>query len=310
MPSGMLFSIMKKLPLIFLLFFSLELKAGCDMCTLYLGMHPNQTKNSIGIKYRISEYKLTNYHNHSANNEVHSSNVEEKRIFQTAELWAQFMPMCRLQIIAVMPYSMNSVEQNNKVIDSYNNLGDLQIINRYQVYRSKDDDEFQKQISLGIGIKVPTGNYQEKSRTGIIDPHIQNGTGSWDVLLNTSFLIKNEKYGFNQELNIKLNSSNKYEYKFANRYSSASSAFLFFKYKRISIQPSLTAMLEYSDYDLSRELSVYYSNGTTLYGQSTLDLYYRRFIFNVNASMPVFENLNDESASNRYRIGIGINYVM
>lgn len=300
---------MKRYLLLAMLFFSLELKAGCDMCTMYLGMHPNQTKNSIGLRYRISEYKLANAHNHGGENVTHVMN-EESRIFQSAELWAQYMPMSRWQIIAIVPYSMNSVEQNDLVIDSYNNLGDVQIINRYQVYRSGDDEKFQKQLSLGLGIKAPTGVYQEKSRAGSLDQHIQNGSGSWDVLLNTSLLIKNEKYGFNQELNLKLNSSNKNQYQFANRYSSASSVFLFFKYKRVSIQPSIAGMIEYADYDQSLGKSVYFSNGVSVYAQSGIDVYYKKFIFNLNSSVPIYEKLNDAGAENIYRMGLGINYIM
>lgn len=292
-----------------MLFFSLELRAGCDMCTLYLGMHPNQTKNSIGLRYRISEYKLASAHNHGTENAPHVLN-EETRIFQSTELWAQYMPMSRWQIIAVIPFSMNSVEQNKLVLDSYNNLGDLQIINRYQVYRSAEEDNFQKQLSVGFGIKAPTGVYQEKSRSGSLDPHIQNGSGSWDVLLNTSFLIKNERYGFNQEINFKFNTSNKNDYQFANRYSSASSAFLFFKYKRVSIQPSLSGMIEYADYDQSNSLSVYFSNGLSVYAQAGIDIYYKKFIINVSSSMPAYEKLNDAGAKNVYRMGMGVNYVM
>jgi hypothetical protein len=299
---------MKNYILLALLFFSLELKAGCDMCTLYLGMHPNQTKNSIGLRYRISKYNLANAHNHSG--ESHASNGEEIRLFQTMEIWAQYMPKPRWQIIAVLPYSMNSVEQNQLVLDSYNNIADLQLINRYQIYRSAEDAKFQKQLSIGLGIKAPTGVYEEKSNSGNTDPHIQNGTGSWDVLFNGSFLIKTDNYGFNQELNVKLNSKNKNDYQFANRYSSASSLFVFFKYKRVSIQPSVTAMLEYADYDQSNDLSVYFSNGTSIYGQTAVDIYYKRLIFNINSSVPVFEQLNDVGAENKYRMGFGLNYVM
>ncbi|MFN5705053.1 MAG: hypothetical protein ACK45U_04295 [bacterium] len=299
---------MKNFMLIAILFFSIELRAGCDMCTLYLGMHPNQTKNSIGLRYRLSEYNLASAHNHGGNN--HTNNIKEIRIFQTTELWAQYMPMTRWQIIAVMPYSMNSVEQNNLVIDSYNNIGDLQIINRYLVYRSDDDDKYQKQISVGLGIKAPTGVYNEKSRAGTIDPHVQNGSGSWDMLLNTAFLIKNDRYGFNQELNLKINTKNKNEYQFANRYSSASTIFLLFKHKRISIQPSLSGMIEFADYDHSNSMSVYFSNGLSVYAQAGIDIYYKKFIINVNSSMPAYEKLNDSGAENVYRIGLGVNYVL
>lgn len=301
---------MKKYLLLALLLISTELMAGCDMCTMYLGMHPNQTKNSVGLRYRMSSYSLASAHNHNHGAESQTSTNKELRTFQTTELWAQFMLSSRWQIIAIVPYSMNSVEQNNLVIDSYNNFGDVQIINRYQIYRSGEDEEFQKQLSLGLGIKAPTGVYTEKSRAGALDQHIQNGTGSWDVLFNTSFLIKNERYGFNQEFNLKVNSSNKNDYKFANRYSSASSVFLFFKIKRVSIQPSLTAMIEYADYDQSQGNSVYFSNGASIYAQSGIDIYYKKFIININSAVPMYEKLNDAGAENIYRMGLGINYIM
>lgn len=285
--------------------------AGCDMCSLYLGMHPNQTKNSIGLRYRWSEYSGVNGHAHHVSHSNSNSNTQ-RRVFQTAELWGQWMPSHRVQILFIVPYSMNSVENesNRQVIDVYNNLGDAQAIVRYLIYRSSDENKFQQQFNAGIGIKTPTGQYKEYSRENYLDPHMQNGTGSWDVLLTSSYLLKAERVGFNQEINYKINTENNLKFKFANRFSSASTLFYSFKKTSFSFIPQFTFLIEHAGYDNDQGLSMYVTNGTAVYGQMGCDLYIRKLGINCGIAKPMIEELRDKDATNSLRFNIGLNYLL
>jgi hypothetical protein len=178
--------------------------AGCDMCNLYLGLHPNQTKNSISLRYRFSIYESTKAHVHGGTS--HSSITgTEWRTFQTMEVWSQWRIGRKIQLMFFFPYSMNSIENKGLVLDSYNHLGDIQGIVRYQLFRSDaEKHSYIHRVVIGAGIKAPTGLSTTLSNEGNVDPHIQTGTGSWDFLSNIGYLLKYKQWGVNQELLFKV----------------------------------------------------------------------------------------------------------
>ena len=302
---------LKKLCLIALLsIVSYNTMAGCDMCSFYLGIHPNQNKNSISVRYRISEYNTTSAHQHSNMPHVHTTdNSKYVREFQTIEFWGQWSPFKKLLLIGYVPYSMNSVSKGNQVIDAYNNIGDAQILGRYQIFRTDNDSSrYLHRLILGLGIKAPTGVSNEMSNEGYLDPHIQTGTGSWDYTFNLGYLLKFGRWGLNEEFLYKLNTKNHANYKFANRISSNTSVYYALEYNELSILPSVSFNFEYADYDKDNSLDVTSSNGKAILLIPGIDMYYKSFSFNTTFQKPIYEDLNEVGASNTFRGTLGIGY--
>ncbi len=281
--------------------------AGCDMCNLYLGVHPNQVRNGISLRYRNSIYNTNSSHVH--NGVSHGSNPQ-KRTFQTIELWEQFAIGRKVQVLVMLPYAMNSVEENGWVLDAYNHVGDIQTLARYQIFRSEEEQKLTQRVVLGFGLKAPTGKYKEFSNDGYIDPHIQTGTGTWDVLYNIGYLAKFKSLSINEEVLYKMNASNSYNFKFANRFSSNTNVYCTYSLKDLTILPSLGYLFEYAGYDKENNKDILNSNGTAHYFSTGIDLYFKNYSLNLNYQKPIVENLRDSGTSNKRRIilGFGLNF--
>lgn len=293
---------------ILILFLSINTYAGCDMCSLYLGMHPNQSSNNISIRYRYSLYSSSKPHDHSGGN--HSSiSGTEWRTFQTMELWGQWNIKRKIQLLVIVPYSMNSVENKGMVIDSYNNLGDVQALARYQVFRTNcEESKYLHRMVLGLGLKAPSGKFKEISNLGFIDPHIQNGTGSWDIITNIGYLRKYKKWGFNEEIIYKINTENTSQYLFANRLSMNTSIFFQIEKNNLSIMPSISHLFESAGMDKSKGVDVTNSNGNAHYVNGSIDVYYKKINLNFTIQKPFVENLRDGFLKNEFRVLSGIGY--
>ena len=281
--------------------------AGCDMCSLYMGLHPNQVKNGISLKYRHSLYETSSAHVH--NGVVHSTNPQT-RTFQTIEAWAQLNLSRKMQVVVMLPFSMNSVEEKGLIMDAYNYIGDVQGLFRYQIYKTESKNEVVSRVVIGVGLKAPTGRYNINSNSGYLDQHIQTGTGSWDLIYNTGYLLKYKKISFNEEILYRMNTENNLNYRFADRFSSNSTLYYTMGNETISIIPSLGYLLEFAKEDLLNDQAVTNTNGTSHYMVTGVDSYYKNLNFNLNFQKAFVENLRDTQTSNTYRfiVGLGVNF--
>lgn len=289
--------------------FQLNAFAGCDMCSLYLGLHPNQVKNGITFRYRYSLYESSKPHSHNGMNHS-SSNGKELRTFQTIEAWGQINFGRKMQLVIMAPFAMNSVEQNGLVLDSYNQIGDIQSLLRYQIFRSADEKPVLHRVIVGIGLKAPSGKFNESAKDGSLDPHIQTGTGSWDFIYNVGYLMKYKSLGINQEFLYRLNTENNLNYRFANRFSSNTAFYYTLKAKGVSILPSIGYLLEHAKEDVSNNVLQTTTNGVSHYVVPSIDVYYKMFNLSASFQKPFVENLRDSDMSNKYRciVGLGINF--
>ncbi len=280
--------------------------AGCDMCSLYMGLHPNQVKNGISLKYRYSLYETSSSHVH--NGVVHSTNPQT-RTFQTIETWAQLNLGRKMQVVVMLPFSMNSVEEKGLVMDAYNYIGDVQGLFRYQIYKTESKNEVVSRVVIGVGLKAPTGKYNINSNSGYLDQHIQTGTGSWDVIYNAGYLLKYKKISFNEEILYRMNTENNLNYQFADRFSSNSTLYYTLGNNTISIIPSLGYLLEFAKEDQLNDQAIINTNGTSHYLVAGVDSYYKMLNFNLNFQKAFVENLRDTQTSNKYRFIIGLGLI-
>ena len=305
--------LIKYIGVFLLMLYTINANAGCDMCSLYLGLHPNQTINNISLRYRYSLYESSLAHNHNGGS--HSSITgTEWRTFQTIETWTQWRVGRKIQILTMIPYAMNSIENKGLVLDAFNSIGDIQGLVRYQIYRSDDEDhDYIHRVIIGLGIKAPTGKFNIKSDEGTafpisLDPHIQTGTGTWDLTYNIGYLLKYNAWGVNEEILYKQNGTNINEYHFANRLSSTSSIYYNFERNDLNIMPSLGYIFEYSGMDKSSNINQLTTNGEAHYIVPGIDIYYKKFNWSISYQNAIVEKLRDPNISNRYRwvLGMGI----
>jgi hypothetical protein len=289
---------------------SFTVEAGCDMCSLYLGVHPNQVKRGITMRYRYSQFQTNHLHNHDSEHQHSTSNNETYiREYQSLEVWTQWMPFKKLQVLAMIPYSMNAMYSGNSVIDAYNNIGDAQVLGRYQLYRSEfDSTDWQHRIVGGLGLKLPTGSYEDSSQMEYLDQHLQNGTGSWDLIFNLGYLIKYRNWGYNQEIIYKYNNANKNNFRFASQVNLNGNLFYQYTQSDWSFIPSVGYLIEHAGLDQYNGATIETSNGTTMYALINLDLYWRRIGLQGSYQGMVIEDFNDPSMHNQNKWVFGISY--
>ena len=104
---------------------------------------------------------------------------------------------------------------------SISGIGDITVLGFYSLVRTKNDSlKYQHHLQLGGGVKMPTGKFNE-TNNGSVNPSYQLGTGSWDYILATEYVIKRNRSGLNVMLNYNIKTENQKEYQFGNQFNYA-----------------------------------------------------------------------------------------
>src|SRR5688572_30053930 len=108
---------------------------ACDVCVPsaggnYVGVLPQFQKNFVGMRWNDRAFSTQGY---KSNNDITSR-------FTTLELLGRFYPHPRVQIIALLPYSVNSREENNKNLN-ISGLGDAVILGNFTALVTPDSSE-------------------------------------------------------------------------------------------------------------------------------------------------------------------------
>lgn len=106
-----------------------------------------------------------------------------------------YSPSEKLQLMLAAPYVINEMDmrmamknmmgmvmKSDMTMDTVEGLGDVTIVGIYTLY-SDNHVKRSKNISAGLGIKMPTGKNDVKTSTGkLVHAMMQPGTGSWDPI--------------------------------------------------------------------------------------------------------------------------------
>jgi len=110
-------------------------------------------------------------------------------------------------VILTVPYLINDMQMqmgmnnlgnvmfSNTTMDTVQGLGDVSFVYLHDVYK---DDEYRtrKRLSLGIGIKLPTGKHDNRKANGdLVHMMMQTGTGSYDFIF-----LANGTVGFGEHV--------------------------------------------------------------------------------------------------------------
>lgn len=137
-----------------------------------------------------------------------SFSVPIEMVMQKYSFTATYSPTDKLHFLTVIPYVINDMHMRMKnnmgmvmdmKMDTIDGLGDITLMGLYNIY-SDAPVKPTKSISMGIGIKMPTGENDVKKANGeLVHAMMQPGTGSWDpmLLINATHSIKSLLLQFN-----------------------------------------------------------------------------------------------------------------
>ncbi|MBR9831148.1 transporter [bacterium] len=310
-----------------------EVAVSCDLCSIYVGIRPDDYKNSFGMVHRYRSFArdyqatipITTLDKHGAQYSTEPYSLEE--VYNSYDLWFKYFLNPRVQIDASMSFSDNYLGKNDSMTNSISGPGDLLILSKYQVYNSKlcnDTSDWIKRFTVGAGIKLPTGtynktflNYPVTSTTKgitygdpetILDPHLQSGSGSVDFILMMEGILMIQNIGINTNMSYKINTTNKNNFRFANRFNFNPSLFYVKQFKEVRLMPTIGAAYERSNRDKDNGVDYIASGGETLFGNFGLTFFYKKISIGTTYFTPLLETLYDNQLNNQMRLISELNY--
>ncbi|MXV49762.1 transporter [Pedobacter sp. HMF7647] len=279
-----------------ILSFSFASTFACDICgcgvgSYYLGILPQFNKRFIGLRY---QYKTLTTHI-SPDGQTSYLTSDEK--YQTAELWGGFNFGSKFRLLYFIPYNFNE-RQSIELSGSKNGLGDVAFMGYYNLLDKKQtlgSSLLVQSLWVGAGIKLPTGKYEplEKDLVDESPNNFQLGTGSTDFTLNAAYDIRLMDFGVDVNLNYKINTNNRYDYRYGNKFTTNALAYYKFRVaKTLTIAPNAGVLYETSAQDTEEKIyKIDVSGGYSLSLIGGLEASFNRFSVGGNYQNVASQNL-------------------
>jgi len=264
---------------------------GCGVGSYYLGILPEYNKRFIGLRY---QHKTLRTHLGPFGERTPLTSDET---YQSIELWGGWNIGSRFRILAFVPYNFNEREsQTGNGIK--NSLGDIALMSYYKLLDSKGsvgNRLLVQSLWVGGGIKVPTGKYEPSERLAVSESpnNFQLGTASTDFTLNAAYDIRYNDLGLNANVNYKINTENKYEYRYGNKFTG--NLLMYYKIriaKVVTLAPNAGVLYESAQKDVeNKKYEVAVSGGYSLSAVGGVEVSLKRLSFGANYQNVRSQNL-------------------
>lgn len=288
---------------------------GCDLCGCYMGLDPNFSMNQVGIRFHT--YKFFSEGHPSTGSSATSNDPQldhadhgensSTEYYNDLELYLRYYISPKLRLLFSIPFSSNDI--NGKTL---NGTGDAKLLTQYQIYNTDitGKTNFWHRIFLGGGVKFPTGVYNKTLTYGVVDPHFQPGTGSFDFLFNGLYMAKLEKdgLGWRNDIVYTVNTENSNGYRFANRFNITSTFTYDIITSTLTFLPHAGIYFESSAEDKQDGKDTPDTGGNAFFGTGGVDVYYDVFSLDFNYQFKISDNLNGDQPGNEFRLYLGLGY--
>lgn len=237
---------------------------GCGVGSYYLGILPEFNKRFIGLRY---QHKSLQTHLGPLGQRTP---ITADETYQSAELWGGWNIGSRFRILAFVPYNFNKRESQTGN-GTKNGLGDIALMGYYKLLDKSGtlgERLLVQSVWIGGGLKVPTGKYEPSERLAIQESpnNFQLGTASTDFTLNAAYDIRYNDLGLNTNVNYKINTENKYHYRYGNKLTANMLAYYKFRLANVvTVAPNAGVLYETADKDVeNNKYNVEVSGGYSL----------------------------------------------
>lgn len=237
---------------------------GCGVGSYYIGILPEYNKRFLGLRF---QYKSLRTHLGPFGERTPLTADET---YQTAEIWGGWNLGKKFRVLAFVPYNFNN-RKSQEADGSKNGLGDIALMGYYNVFNtatSTGNKLLVQSLWVGAGIKLPTGKYEPAERLAIQESpnNFQLGTASTDFTLNAAYDIRYQDLGLNVNANYKINTENKYNYRYGNKFTL--NTLLYYKFrvaKVLTVAPNAGILYETAEKDVeNKKFTVDVSGGYSL----------------------------------------------
>lgn len=156
----------------------------------------------------------SNFHTHT----FFDPFTDAKETIITTSIEAQYYLIDQIAFGFKLPIHKHQRIYKDEII-KVTGLGDLMLNTLYHFYNSKNFNPNEKVNHLLTGffqVQIPTGIYRQADILNDIEPHIQNGTGSFNYDIMLAYKMDYNKWRFNLSSIYHLNQKNYYQFKVGN----------------------------------------------------------------------------------------------
>ncbi len=272
---------------------------GCSASGGSMGFASMLNSNFVGLRYFNQSYKSTDG--------LYSNSPWYKEDFNTIQAWGRIPVTKKIQVSALVPYHFhNKGTETGK--QSINGIGDITVLAMYRLYQTHKDSTFLVHtLQIGGGVKAPTGKF-DNANAGSVNPSFQVGTGSWDYLLATEYIVKRKKIGLNTMLNYVIKTENDKQYKFGNQLNYSGTFFYLHETRKISFAPQLGLAGEIYGNNTQYSEKVRKTSGDILFSKFGFELGKEKLSLGANVMLPINQNLSAGRVEAKYRWSVNLNY--
>ena len=268
---------------------------GCGVGNHYIGLLPQFNHHFFGVRYRFSSF----------NTRLNDDPSEfSKDFYQTVELWGGLNIGKRWQILGFVPYNI-VYQQSDEGTTHRNGLGDITVMANYKLLDklSGTGNKISQQLWIGGGVKLPTGEFS-------IDPtdpdlasiaNSQVGSGSTDFLLNTHYNIRINQLGISTNLSFKINTANKDEYKFGNRFSANSFVFYSLPAGSVVLMPNVGILYEHAALNDLQNSKIELTSGNMVMAAAGTEVTLNKLSLGFNVQLPIAQNFAEGQTKTRFK---------
>lgn len=255
---------------------------GCGVGSYYLGILPQFNKRFAGLRYQRNTLRT------HLGPSGERTPITADETYQTAEFWAGWNIGSRFRVLAFVPYNFNEREAQTGN-GSKNGLGDVALMGYFKLFdhsATVGERLLVQSAWIGGGVKVPTGKYEPTERLAINDSpnNFQLGTASTDFTLNAAYDIRYNDLGLNANVNYKMNTANKYDYRYGNKLTTNVLAYYKFRIANsVTVAPNAGVLYETAAKDVENEkYAVDVSGGYSLAAVVGVEVALKRLSFGAN----------------------------
>lgn len=283
---------------------------GCGVGSYYIGLLPEFKKHFFGFRY---QYKTLRTH---IGADGVSSYLTSDETYQTAELWGGWNIGKRFRVLTFLPYNFDS-RLNQDSTHRKNGIGDIAVVGYYELFNSRatiGDHLLVQSLWVGGGFKLATGGYEpyERDIYASLPNTFQLGTGSTDFTLNAAYDIRFQDLGLNSNVSYKINTANKYDYRYGNKLSVNSQAYYKFNLHRVvTIVPNVGVLYERAAKDVSEnKYQEDQSGGYSLMGSAGVEISFAKFSVGSNFQAPLSQRLAGGSVKAFNRAMVHVSFTL
>jgi hypothetical protein len=284
---------------------------GCSTSSGSFGFGSLSNSNFVGVRYI--------YQNFVSKDGIFSNSPTSKESFNTYQVWGRVPITKSFYISTIVPYQdlYRTFEDRTEHI---NGLGDMNVIGWYQftfykkrkegeVIVSKDREPSGHRLQIGIGAKLPTGEFEE-ALTDRVNPGFQVGTGSLDGIFALNYGYSASRIGINTTATYYLKTENKNDYRFGNQFSYASNLYYSFPKTTYIMMPFVGISGDIYKSIVQFGEIIPKTDGNSVSGSFGSEVVFNKFTVGANYTFPIHQNLFGDNVKAKNRVALYLNVTL